>query len=139
MLDAHALRGHLPHLRRHVFLLTASRTAADCAVAMTLARLPRDAANRPYADGRGHLYRQLHEATGQLICPPDGRVPPLHARLLAMAPPQRALLLLVAVEAMPLALAAEIMGMDEDAAAGTLASARACLDARFMPALSRLA
>lgn len=133
MLHAPALRDRLPLLRRHAFLLTGSRMAADCAVAMAIARLPRDDTRRPVADGLCHLYQMLHEAVNQVVCQPEGRLPPLHDRILALAPAQRAVLLLVTVEKMPLALVGDICGMSRDVAQGTLAAARAHLDARFMP------
>lgn len=128
MLDARALRDRLPRLRRYVYLFTGSHMAADCAVAMTLARLPLDGAGRPHAEDEGRLYGELTAAAAQLVCPPDLRLPPLHGRLLALDPPQRALLLLVTVERLPPDVAGAVCGVEEPA--DVLATARARLDGR---------
>ncbi|GAA0601295.1 sigma factor-like helix-turn-helix DNA-binding protein [Caenispirillum bisanense] len=131
MFDAHALRGLLPRLRRHAFLLTASRLAGDAAVAMAIARLPRDADGRPQGRDLAQLFTLVQEAARQVVCPHDGHLGPLHERLAALPPPQRAMLVLVTVEALPAAEAAAICGLAAEDGAGALTAARTALGSRM--------
>lgn len=133
MLDAAALRDHMPRLRRHAFLLTGSRMAADCAVAMAVARLPHDPARRPQASSLTDVFRELYAAADQLVCPVDDALPPLHARLLALPAEQRALVVLVTVEGVPLDEARAVCDIAPHHAPALLAEARAALEARYRP------
>ncbi len=127
MLDARALRGLVPRLRRHAFLLTASRLAADIVVAMTIARLPRDEADRPQASALPVLFALMQEAARQVVCPQDGALIAPHDRLAALPPQQRAMLVLVVVEGLPESAAAAVCGLDADEGAAILAAARGAL------------
>ena len=139
MLDATALRDHLPRLRRHAYLLTGSRMAADCVVAMAVARLPHDALRRPQAADLAEVYRLLHAAAAQVVCSIDDGLPPPHARLLARPEKQRSLVVLVSVDGVAIAEAATICDLAPAAAADLLAEARTGLEARFRPGQVSLA
>ncbi|SOD92023.1 hypothetical protein [Caenispirillum bisanense] len=133
MLDASALRHHLPRLRRHAYLLTGSRMAADCAVAMAVARLPRDPSRRPQAPSLTAVFRELHAATEQLVCPADDGLPPLHVRLLALPAEQRGLVVLVTVEWVSLDEACAVCDVAPHHGPELLAEGRAALEARYRP------
>lgn len=99
MLTASDLRERLPALRRHAFLLTGARMAADAVVAIAIATLPRTGdGGSPQAADEGHLLRALGEAARRVVCPADRRLGPLHARLLMLPFLERQVLVLNAVE-----------------------------------------
>lgn len=133
MLDAAALRHHMPRLRRHAYLLTGSRMAADCAVAIAVARLPRDDTRRPQAPSLTDVFRELYAAAGQLVCSPDDALPPLHARLLSLPAEQRGLVVLVTVEGVPLDDACAVCDVVPHHGGDLLAEGRAALEARYRP------
>lgn len=124
MLTAVDLRHRLPALRRHAWLLTGSRMAADAAVAVAIAGLPRDPAGRPQAADVASVWQAVQVAAGRMVCRPDPEAPPLLARLLALPMTQRRLLVARVVEGLPLEAAAEVAEVAPDEAAPLLAAAR---------------
>lgn len=130
MIRAHNIKERLPALRRHAYILTGSRTAADAALAIAVARLPRDANGRPMAHDDSEIWRAILDACARVNCPADAGAPALLLRLLSMDLTTRAMVVLTMVERLPLAESAAICGLSPDAAARVLARGRDALGAR---------
>lgn len=124
MLTTRDLRDRLPAFRRHCFLLTGSRTAADAALAIAIARLPRDKAGRPCAESPVAAYQALGDAARRVVCPVDGRLQPLHERLMTLPAETRRVLVLRVIDRLPPADIAEICDLTPDEVRAVVLEAR---------------
>lgn len=133
MLTTVDLRERLPRLRRHGYLLTGNRHAADEAVAACLAALPRDAAGKPFAADEVALFRTFHSAVlaptepiagPDAACEADADLAETRDRLFALPPLERRVLLLVSLEGFTIADAAAVLCIQRGRAAGALMGAR---------------
>ncbi|WP_404382182.1 hypothetical protein [Caenispirillum salinarum] len=133
MIRATDIRKRLPALRRHAYLLTGSRTAADAVLAIAVARLPREDDGRPCAADGTEIHRAILDAAARVNCPPDAGLPPLMARLLGMDLMTRAVIVLTVVERLPPSEVAAVCDLSPEGMAAHLARGREALDMRPAP------
>lgn len=133
MTSATVLRERLPALRRYAFLLMGSRAAADAVLATAIAQLPRGDAGRSAPGGISQIHRAVLDAAGRVDCQADAGLPPLHARLLRLDLPVRAVLLLTVLERLPLDETARICGVAPETAKAMRTHARIALAAPVFP------
>ncbi len=127
------LRERLPRLRRHAYLLTGNRHAADEAVTACLAALPRDENGAHFAADEVALFRCFHSAVlaptdpiagPDAACEADADLAETRDRLFALPPLERRVLLLVSLEGFSIADAASILCIQRSRAAAALLGAR---------------
>lgn len=138
---AQQIPGVLPALRRYARAVSGSRATGDRWIAACLERLLRDAAAiRPGDDVKFEMFRLLHQcmdiAGGARATAEDLPRDRLEREILALAPTDRQILLLVTLEGFSLERAAKLTGLRAGEAEARLAAARrrvgATLQARVL-------
>jgi hypothetical protein len=133
MLGPADIRKRFPALRRHAYLLSGSRIAADAILAIAVARLPRGECGRPGARSMTDIYKTILDAAARVHCPTDSGISPMLSRVVTMDLTTRAVLVLITVERLPAVEVAVICNLPPADVAAVLSHGRALLKASPTP------